>query len=927
ETQTLLCEAYGVSALGMESGTIADSALSASSSYNEQSVGPQNARLNRELNGGAWCPSTQMDSKNSGKEWIQVNFSEPYVITKVATQGRFGNGMGVEFAEQFWLHYTRDGINWIRWRNKYNEYEIQGNVDTYSIVENVLSIPLVGVIAIRLLPISQHTRTCCVRFEVFGCPYNDGPISYMMMDGQYNGRFGDLIDDTYDGYRRENGYLASGLGQLVDGLRGDDNYKVNKGFEWIGWRGNTPGGHMSIIFEFATVRNFTLASFHCNNMFSKDMQVFQSAKIWFSFDGLQWASTPEYFEYMPDTAVEKARDVVIHLHHRIGRFIKFELRFAARWLLISEVRFDSRPTIGPLPISKLDFIDLGPITTTEIAENQPIIREPFILVVFAIIGFLFVVFVLFFFLLARKRKEKKTGGQYTNVQMKDVSTPLYCEPHDFNRLSPFSSSLDPEYAVPDVIGNGAATMLTMNGTKMIPNANTMSPRTFRPIPTVNAFAFLNNQKKNMEDDGKARYYASTDVLARSNLLPYEHQIESNNVFMDGGKQGDHFVLGGGNKINPIIGQTPPPPIIGPMHSSVSPPSSLSSNSSRLMKNHSAANSECFDGFDNTQIHSTSTKTPSPSMVSSVPQLPQLKDTDISVIDGQFGYSKFGECELGYLLRKNEKKLVILKTLSNEQFREEFIDEMAEKWRLSNKCVDTFATFYGYTSKHDYLAMVIEYGDVDLKKYLQNCLPTNIRFVNLIEIASQVAEAMQDLHSRGFIHRDLAARNCLIYTSNLKVKITDSGAFIGTYKTEYYNEVLPVRWMSPESILEGKFAAKSDVYSFGVTLWEIMNYCKVLPHEHLTEEELLAEIINENKSSLNNLNSSIGNSSAFYNHPFNDSGHEYALLKSSPLPQPKECPNEIYDLILECCQRNDASRPEFHEIAYFLKKKCLNFRKI
>ena len=79
-------------------------------------------RLNRELNGGAWCPSTQLDNKNSGKEWIQVNFSEPYVITKVATQGRFGNGMGVEFAEQFWLHYTRDGINWIQWHNQYGEY-------------------------------------------------------------------------------------------------------------------------------------------------------------------------------------------------------------------------------------------------------------------------------------------------------------------------------------------------------------------------------------------------------------------------------------------------------------------------------------------------------------------------------------------------------------------------------------------------------------------------------------------------------------------------------------------------------------------------------------------------------------------------------------------------------------------------------------
>lgn len=158
-----------------------------------------------------------------------------------------------------------------------------------------------------------------------------------MFDGVYNGRFGDLIDQSYDGYRKENGFLAGGLGQLVDGIKGDDNYKVNKGFEWIGWKSNSNYGYMSLTFEFADIRNFTYASFHCNNLFTKEMQVFHSAKIWFSLDGGQWSQVPEDFEYMPDTVMEKARDVVIHLHQRVGRFIKFDLRFAAKWLLISEV--------------------------------------------------------------------------------------------------------------------------------------------------------------------------------------------------------------------------------------------------------------------------------------------------------------------------------------------------------------------------------------------------------------------------------------------------------------------------------------------------------------------------------------------------------------------------------------------------------------
>lgn len=115
--------------------------------------------MNRELNGGAWCPANQLDIKNSGKEWIQVNFTEPYVITKIATQGRFGNGMGVEFAERFWLRYTRNGIDWIHWRNKYGEY-VSGIViaaDAYTMYfDTFLSLSLIIYLTIS----SAYLTTC-----------------------------------------------------------------------------------------------------------------------------------------------------------------------------------------------------------------------------------------------------------------------------------------------------------------------------------------------------------------------------------------------------------------------------------------------------------------------------------------------------------------------------------------------------------------------------------------------------------------------------------------------------------------------------------------------------------------------------------------------------------------------------------------------
>lgn len=45
------------------------------------------------------------------------------IVTAVATQGRFGNGMGVEFAEQYWIEYSRDnGSTWNKWTDRSGDY-------------------------------------------------------------------------------------------------------------------------------------------------------------------------------------------------------------------------------------------------------------------------------------------------------------------------------------------------------------------------------------------------------------------------------------------------------------------------------------------------------------------------------------------------------------------------------------------------------------------------------------------------------------------------------------------------------------------------------------------------------------------------------------------------------------------------------------
>lgn len=70
-------------------------------------------------------------------------------------------------------------------------------------------------------------------------------------------------------------------------------------------------------------------------------QVFSRAKVLFSVGGHFYNGRPLSFSYMPDRVLEQARNVSIHLHGRSGRFVKLQLWFAARWIMLSEVTFDS----------------------------------------------------------------------------------------------------------------------------------------------------------------------------------------------------------------------------------------------------------------------------------------------------------------------------------------------------------------------------------------------------------------------------------------------------------------------------------------------------------------------------------------------------------------------------------------------------------
>ncbi|NWW75006.1 ROS1 kinase, partial [Climacteris rufus] len=180
---------------------------------------------------------------------------------------------------------------------------------------------------------------------------------------------------------------------------------------------------------------------------------------------------------------------------------------------------------------------------------------------------------------------------------------------------------------------------------------------------------------------------------------------------------------------------------------------------------------------------------------------------------------------------------------------------------------------------------------DLLSYLRGARRQKLQsplltVTDLLDICLDICKGCVYLEKMHFIHRDLAARNCLVsekgYESASRVvKIGDFGLARDVYKNDYYRKrgegLLPVRWMAPESLIDGVFTNHSDVWAFGVLVWETLTLGQQ-PYPGFSNTEVLCHV-----------------------------------RSGGRLESPNNCPDDLCDLMTRCWSQEPHNRPTFSYI--------------
>jgi serine/threonine protein kinase/tetratricopeptide (TPR) repeat protein len=186
--------------------------------------------------------------------------------------------------------------------------------------------------------------------------------------------------------------------------------------------------------------------------------------------------------------------------------------------------------------------------------------------------------------------------------------------------------------------------------------------------------------------------------------------------------------------------------------------------------------------------------------------------------------KLGQGGMGVVYKATDTKLnrtVALKFLppnasDDPSTKSRFLQEAQAAAALNHPSI---CTVYGVEEHDGQMFMAMEYVDGGT---IRKSLP----FANtddVLNIALQIGEALQEAHTKGIVHRDVKAENIML-TARGTAKVMDFGLakLKGALKlTKTSSTVGTLAYMAPEQIQGGEVDSRSDIFSFGVLLFEML----------------------------------------------------------------------------------------------------------
>ncbi|KAG7263810.1 hypothetical protein CRUP_006578 [Coryphaenoides rupestris] len=699
---------------------------------------------------------------------------------------------------------------------------------------------------------------------------------------------------------------------VYDGITSDSPiYGMWPGYDYLGWNNKSfPRGYVEMVFNFDHVRNFTSMKVRCSNMFSRGVKLFRQASCFFRSRG-EWEADPVSFKPPADRVSQGARFVTVPLGGRTASTIKCRLHFGDLWMLISEVAFQSGSAVyntsltphglvwysapeGHLMIYRGLDVYLNDSVYDGITSDSPIYGM-------------------------------WPGYDYLGWNNKSFPRGYVEMVFNFDHVRNFTSMKADIISLQGGPGSASscpsltASFSLLAGREVhLCEAEGMQDFLEEEAGTVTKRApWLTRSAGGLKETGSASHSprdlkkqlaCRKSFTPRLNMLLQRTCRVTRQLHLREDLPAERR-LPGALPADPQAARVCPvhrkPPLQGGPGSASSCPS-LTASFSLL-----AGREVTVREFPRERLCFRE-------------KLGEGQFGEVHLCEAE-GMQDFLEEEAsaerggeGEGERERPPLLVAVKTLredANKNARNDFLKEIRIMWRLRDPnivrllavCVDT-----------DPLCMITEYMENgDLNQFLhqlrlregpaatdeeqeeeqdeeeEEVVGNVVSYRKLMSMAVQIASGMKYLSSLNFVHRDLATRNCLVGRS-CTIKIADFGMSRNLYRGDYYRiqgrAVLPIRWMSWESILLGKFTMASDVWAFAVTLWEILTLCQEQPYCQFSDEQV------------------IENTGEF----FRDQG------KQVYLPKPACCPDDMYtDLMLSCWRRNAKQRPGFQVIHHRL----------